>query len=238
MSVENPEEHWRQLPFALAQTMIRGNQKHHPSRVVAQDLIHRVGGRILECGPGSGVDLEQLEVRGMLRNLCYHAIDLSPAILANLSARFPDVDVREGRLERIPFCDDCFDVAYTRHTVEHVISIEQVLHELTRVTKRLLIVSLFIPLNNRETRRRWRSHERSFPGGGAWYASYHREAFLGPLRMKFAHVREQLVRPWAEIKNGRLRTEDNWIVSAGDKDYVSDYYQTCLPPFLTIFEHR
>lgn len=224
MSKENYLEHWRGLSGDEVRGLIRGKRQYHPSRFIAQDLINIVGGRVLECGIGSGVDLEQMVVRGITRNIIYTGLDPSPEIIKMMSHRFPAFNFREGTVEKLPFADKIFDVVYVRHVLEHLPGHQPALNELIRITKRLLIICLFIEMNN-EAEQVWWGEPDTGGEGGVWYHSYFRPDILPVLSRHFAYVQEQPVAVPPELQP---ECEANWLITAAADNYVYPYYNACL----------
>src|SRR5829696_232598 len=83
------------------------------SRVLAVDFADWLevapGQRALDVGCGPGALTEQLV--GRLGADHVSAIDPSGPFVEACRARFPEVDVRQGAAETLPFDDDAYDVA-------------------------------------------------------------------------------------------------------------------------------
>jgi SAM-dependent methyltransferase len=92
-----------------------------------------VGGRVLDvgCGPGAltGVLVDRLGAGSV------SACDPSPPFVAECSARFPDVDVRLGRAESVPFGDEAFDAALAQLVLHFVSDSERAASEMRRVVR-------------------------------------------------------------------------------------------------------
>lgn len=93
----------------------------------------RAGQRALDVGCGSGALTAQLVER--LGADAVSAIDPSPPFVAAVRARFPDVDVRSGVAEQLPFPDDCFDLALAQLVVHFMADPVSGLREMARVTR-------------------------------------------------------------------------------------------------------
>lgn len=77
----------------------------------------------------------------------YTGVDVTPKLVEYNKGR--GINCVHGSLNDIPFADDTFDVALSRHVVEHMAGIEKPLSELIRVTKKQVILCFFIdPLRN------------------------------------------------------------------------------------------
>lgn len=83
------------------------------------------------CGPGAltGVLVDRLGVGAV------SACDPSPPFVADCGARYPGVDVREGRAEAIPFDDDTFDAALAQLVLHFVSDPAAAAAELRRVLR-------------------------------------------------------------------------------------------------------
>ena len=91
------------------------------------------GQRVLDvgCGPGAltAVLVERLGYAGVA------AVDPSPPFVAAARARFPELDVREGVAEQLPFADDEFDQAAAQLVVHFMQDPVAGLREMARVTR-------------------------------------------------------------------------------------------------------
>ncbi len=93
----------------------------------------RAGQRALDVGCGSGALTAQLVKR--LGADAVSAIDPSPSFVAAVRARFPEVDVRSGVAEQLPFPDDCFDLSLAQLVVHFMTDPVAGLREMERVTR-------------------------------------------------------------------------------------------------------
>lgn len=92
----------------------------------------RAGQRALDVGCGPGALTAQLVER--LGAGAVWAIDPSPPFVAALRTRFPDVDVRPGVAEDLPFPDDFFDLTLAQLVVHFMSDPVAGLREMARVT--------------------------------------------------------------------------------------------------------
>jgi SAM-dependent methyltransferase len=97
-------------------------------RAVLADLALPPGARVLDAGCGSGRTLDDLRRYGEASGM-----ELSPVGLE--AARRRGHDVREGRLEAIPFEDATFDLVTCLDVIEHTDDDVLSLRELKRVTR-------------------------------------------------------------------------------------------------------
>jgi len=77
-------------------------------------------GNILELGPGYGITTRWLAGHGGQMT----AVEVDPALAADLRTQFPDVDVREGDGAALPFEDGTFDAVVCFTMLHHVPSPE------------------------------------------------------------------------------------------------------------------
>ena len=93
----------------------------------------RPGQRALDVGCGPGALTAQLVER--LGADAVAAIDPSAPFVAAIRARIPDVDVREGVAEQLPFSDDSFDLTLAQLVVHFMTDPVSGLQEMARVTR-------------------------------------------------------------------------------------------------------
>jgi SAM-dependent methyltransferase len=91
------------------------------------------GHRALDVGCGPGALTTQLVER--LGAEAVSAIDPSAPFVAAIRARFPEVDVRFGVAEDLPFPDDCFDLALAQLVVHFMTDAVSGLMQMARVTR-------------------------------------------------------------------------------------------------------
>ena len=91
------------------------------------------GQRALDVGCGPGALTAELVRR--LGAEAVTAVDPSPPFVAAAAARFPEVDVRTGAAENLPFADDSFDIALAQLVVHFMADPVQGLREMRRVTR-------------------------------------------------------------------------------------------------------
>ena len=93
----------------------------------------RPGQRALDVGCGPGALTAQLVER--LGADAVAAIDPSAPFVAAIRARIPDVDVRVGVAEQLPFSDDSFDLTLAQLVVHFMTDPVSGLQEMARVTR-------------------------------------------------------------------------------------------------------
>jgi SAM-dependent methyltransferase len=93
----------------------------------------RAGQRALDVGCGPGALTAELVAR--LGADAVSAIDPSDPFVAAIRSRFPEVDVRSGSAEHLPFPDDRFDVSLAQLVVHFMADPVAGLSEMARVTR-------------------------------------------------------------------------------------------------------
>jgi SAM-dependent methyltransferase len=93
----------------------------------------RAGQRALDVGCGPGALTAQLVDR--LGARAVSAVDPSAPFVETIHSRFPEVDVRSGSAEQLPFPDDTFDVTLAQLVVHFMTDPVAGLAEMARVTR-------------------------------------------------------------------------------------------------------
>jgi SAM-dependent methyltransferase len=93
----------------------------------------RAGQRALDVGCGPGALTAQLVDR--LGARAVSAVDPSAPFVETIQSRFPEVDVRSGSAEQLPFPDDLFDVTLAQLVVHFMTDPVAGLAEMRRVTR-------------------------------------------------------------------------------------------------------
>ncbi len=91
------------------------------------------GMRVLDVGCGTGALTDELARRVKTQDIA--AVDPSSSFVSAMRDRFPDVDVREGSAERLPFEDGAFDAALAQLVVHFMADPLAGLAEMRRVTR-------------------------------------------------------------------------------------------------------
>ncbi len=107
------------------------------SRPLAAEFVAlvdpREGQRALDVGCGPGALTGELVAR--LGSPAVSAIDPSEQFVAAIHSRLPEVDVRRGVAEALPFEDDSFDLAMAQLVVHFMRDPDAGLSEMARVTR-------------------------------------------------------------------------------------------------------
>jgi SAM-dependent methyltransferase len=107
------------------------------SQPLAVEFVRAVdpqdGQRVLDvgCGPGAVTAL----LLDRLGSAAVCAIDPSAPFVAGVRERFPEVDVRQGVAEELPWPDDTFDFALAQLVVHFMTDPVAALREMARVTR-------------------------------------------------------------------------------------------------------
>jgi SAM-dependent methyltransferase len=99
----------------------------------------QAGERVLDVGAGTGMLTQELVRRGVLAS----AIDPAPAFADTLRRRFPDLDVREGPGEDLPWEDGSFDVALAQLVVAFMADAPKGVAEMARVANGRVAVCMW-----------------------------------------------------------------------------------------------
>lgn len=97
------------------------------------DLVDVPEGRLLDVGCGPGVLTAELVDRYGADRV--DAIDPTPGFVAAARARLPDVDVRQGTAEQLPYADDSYAAAFAQLVVHFMKEPVRGLAEMARVTR-------------------------------------------------------------------------------------------------------
>lgn len=122
-----------------------------------QAILHHLSGKtVLDVGCGSGYLLSL--IRKSNPELSCRGFDITSVNL--IADDLQKLDVDFGDLSHLPYPDSSFDTVVCTHVLEHVLSIQQCISELRRVTKRKLII--VVP-KERESLYAFNPHLHFFP---------------------------------------------------------------------------
>jgi SAM-dependent methyltransferase len=95
--------------------------------------------RVLDVGAGTGMLTQELVRRGALAS----AIEPAPAFAESLRRRFPDLDVREGAAEQLPWENGSFDAALAQLVVAFMDDAPAGVAEMARVANGRVAVCMW-----------------------------------------------------------------------------------------------
>lgn len=79
--------------------------------------------------------------------MSYAGVDITPLFVER--GQKLQIPVIQGKIQNIPFKDSSFEVAYSRHILEHLDTYTEAIKELVRVaSKEVIIIFFIIPSNN------------------------------------------------------------------------------------------
>ena len=116
------------------------------------------GSRALDVGCGPGALTRRLV--DLLGAGSVSAIDPSPSFVAAAAERFPDVDVRQGTAEALPYADDVFDAALAQLVVHFMSDPVGGIREMARVVRPGAVVAACV----------WDHADQGGPLSGYWAA--------------------------------------------------------------------
>ena len=118
----NPEELWFSTPDSNTLCRGGGNGPDHPSQLYAITKYVEPGMSFLDYGSGSGTTLEALE-KAELFEIAekYKGLDIIPKNVEWCRENFPEGDFEVNKtIHKIDQPDKSWDVAYSRHVVDHM----------------------------------------------------------------------------------------------------------------------
>jgi ubiquinone/menaquinone biosynthesis C-methylase UbiE len=147
------------------------------SRKVYLDFV-KDGSFVLDVGCGLGLDYEMYCQNDVDVN--YVGIDICRGFIKYNKTLHPEGNFIFGKSYELPFADKAFDIATTRHVLEHLKEAEPTIREMCRVAKQVAII-WFIPPQEQE--------ERMFTKKGFYKNTYSRpdlEKFIHSLGFKIS----------------------------------------------------
>lgn len=105
-----------------------------------QKLIYKIKGKtLLDVGSGEGYILEAILSR---RKFQTTALDANEKALKILRKKLPNITVKQGYAEELPFDNNTFDVVVCCEVLEHLKNPEKTLQELKRVGRKYFVLSV------------------------------------------------------------------------------------------------
>jgi len=102
-------------------------------------------GRMLEVGCGDGYLLHRIQEKNNIFRL--FALDISFTRLQHTKNNVPNLQLIQAEIDKLPICDDYFDIVICSEVLEHVFNYEESLLEIFRVTKKEGYVFITVPNN-------------------------------------------------------------------------------------------
>lgn len=96
-----------------------------------------------------GLCIDYLPLKKINPALIYVGIDITESFVSR--AKGINIPALHGRIQNIPCSDSSFDIAYSRHILEHLDSYEQAIKELVRVAKKEVLIVFFRKPQDKDT---------------------------------------------------------------------------------------
>lgn len=146
-------------------------------RLLGQLLLLHPGAKVLDAACGGAVNYETFHNMGL--DISYTGLDRTPQLLDAARRRYPDIDVRQGYIEEMPFKDGEYDVVILRHILEHLEQrYEVAIKEALRVASKEVVVVFFLrpTLDNEDLLEERKSGEDT--GYTHWWNTYSWPKFM------------------------------------------------------------
>lgn len=142
---------WERLTLEEAKEFKRrGPDHHHKSRAVLANMCVAEGGKVLECGFGSGIMFELLHDK-----IDYTGFDVVARFVEACKEMFPeDADrFHLGDMKELPFEADSFKTVFCRSVIEHLPphDVYRSIAEMVRVASKQVLIDFYRPPWNEET---------------------------------------------------------------------------------------
>ena len=140
------EEYWQEK-FSNDKSIkiFSGWLNQNPSRKhtceIVKNLVEEGAKNILDVGCGTGLDYAEYKENGI--NIEYSGVDVTPYFIGKLKEKYENATFKVGRAQEIPWEDNSFDIVSSRHVLEHLNDPNNVLKEMTRVSKRWVMNTFF-----------------------------------------------------------------------------------------------
>lgn len=114
----------------FAAGIVHGNEESR--RVFYSYLENELSGRdVLDVACGDGADMIHYKNLGAR----VYGVDASNALVAKAKLRLPDVDIRVGEFDKLPYADDAFDVVLSKYAIQTASDMTPCFDEMHRVLK-------------------------------------------------------------------------------------------------------
>ncbi len=157
---ERPEVNYYRGQSVVSPLWINGTLKIAPvgeyrsklAKEIADNVAEAPDGPVLEAGCGDGLNFYYLSRDPRIKSRVFVGFDYSyrrSFLSRSHLNEFPNFDIFNGDIKKIPFADDSFSFAYTCHCLEHIpYDATEAIRELGRVARRVV---LFEPVFERTT---------------------------------------------------------------------------------------
>lgn len=95
---------------------------------------------ILDVGCGEGFTLHKLQQQGIGEKL--EGIEYQKKAIALGKKQYPDIVIKQGSIDKLPYKDNAFDLVLCTEVLEHMDNPEKALKELVRVSKKYVLLSV------------------------------------------------------------------------------------------------
>ncbi len=95
---------------------------------------------VLDAGCGEGFSMNKFMEAGVGKKL--EGIEYSKTAIKLGNKSFPDLNIKEGSIYDMPYKNSSFDLVVCTEVLEHLDDVEKGLSELTRVSKKYIVISV------------------------------------------------------------------------------------------------
>ncbi len=131
--------------FDIPQSELAALERNDASHAMFVNLVRRnlrPADRLLDVGCATGTLLGLLKQKGL--DVDYTGADLSPTLVSRASERYPSTAFEVADITRLPFPDNCFDLAVSKDTVALCGDHQRAISELMRVSRRTVIFNMML----------------------------------------------------------------------------------------------
>ena len=95
---------------------------------------------VLDAGCGEGFTLDKLRKEKIGKN--YKGIEFDPEAVKNANKLYPDLDIKQGDILKLPFKSNSFDLVVCTEVLEHLENPKKAYRELLRVSKKYVLITV------------------------------------------------------------------------------------------------
>jgi len=150
-------------------------QQVHPVRQMTVNIIKQHNCEsVLDVGCGPALDYDYFKST----DISYTCCDLTPRFIEEARRRYPDIDARLADAANLPFDDRTYDCVYCKDLLEHMPPdiMKRSVDEMWRVARNLMIISWFIPPEDKEI------IKRTHQGTGYYLNTYDKKQICDRLK--------------------------------------------------------